>query len=73
MIGENAMSKEMKFFIYLIIHYAEHKGIGADEVINKLDKLELTNMVYDMYERYHQEAIENAYSDIDEQIKESSM
>lgn len=64
------MSKEMKFFIYLIEHYAAYKNIGADKVINKLDELGLTDLVYDMYERYHQEAIENAFSDIDELIKE---
>ena len=64
------MSKEMKFFIYLIEHYAIYKKIGADEVMNKLDELELTNFVYDMYERYHQEAIENAFEDIDNLIRE---
>lgn len=66
------MPKEMEFFIYLLEHYAAYKGIGADEVIKKLDELNLTEYVYDMYERYHQEAIENAFKDIDELIKEHS-
>ena len=59
------MPKEMEFFIYLIEHYAAYKNIGADEVLNKLEKLNLTDYIYNMYERYHQEAIENAYKDID--------
>ena len=66
------MPKEMEFFIYLLEHYAAYKGIGADEVIKKLDELNLTEYVYDMYERYHQEVIENAFKDIDELIKEHS-
>lgn len=44
------------------------KKIGADEVINKLEKLDLIDYVYNMYEMYHQEAIENAYNDIDRLI-----
>lgn len=66
------MSEEMKFFIYLIEQYAAYKNLGADEVLRKLDKLELTDYVFKMYEMYHQEAIENAFSDIDKLIKERS-
>lgn len=66
------MPKEMEFFIYLIENYAAYKNIGADEILNTLDKLNLTDFVYNMYERYHQEAIENAYKDIDELILEKS-
>ncbi|MBR2786479.1 MAG: DUF3791 domain-containing protein [Clostridia bacterium] len=66
------MSEEMKFFIYLIEHYAAYKNVGADEVLHELDKLELTDFVYNMYEIYHQEAIENAYNDIDKLIRERS-
>lgn len=67
------MSKEMEFFIYLIENYASYKNIGADEVLQKLDELQLTDLIYNMYEMYHQEAIENAYMDIDKLIKEHSM
>ncbi len=67
------MSKEMDFFIYLIENYAAYKNIRADEVLNILDKLNLTNKVYDMYEIYHQEAIENAYKDIDVLISEKQI
>ena len=66
------MPKEMEFFIYLLEQYAAYKGIGANEVMEKLDELNLTKYIYDMYERYHQEAIENAFKDIDELIKEHS-
>lgn len=66
------MTKEMDFFIFLIENYAGYKKIGADEVIKKLDELNLTDFVYNMYERYHQEALENAFVDIDNLIKDNS-
>ena len=66
------MTKEMEFFIYLIENYAAYKNVGADDVMKKLEELKLTDFIYNMYERYHQEAIENAYKDIDELIKEHS-
>ena len=66
------MTKEFEFFIYLIEQYAEYKNIGADEVLRKLDDLQITEYVINMYERYHQEAIENAFSDIDKMIEEKS-
>ena len=65
------MTREMEFFIYLIENYAAYKNVGADEVLKKLDELNLTNFIFNMYERYHQEAIENAFKDIDELIKEN--
>lgn len=64
------MTKEMEFFIYLMEMYAENKGISTTVIVNKLKNLDLIEMIYNMYERYHQEAIENAYDDIDELIKE---
>lgn len=66
------MTKEMNFFIFLIENYAAYKKIGADDVMKKLEELKLTDVVYNMYERYHQEAIENAYKDIDMLIEEKS-
>lgn len=62
------MSKEMEFFIFLIENYAAYKNIGADEVMKKLDELKITDFVYNMYELYHTEAIENAFEDIDKII-----
>ena len=59
------MSKEMQFFIYLIERYAEYKGKTATEVMQEWDSLEITDFIYDMYELYHIECIENAFDDID--------
>lgn len=59
------MSKEMDFFIYLIEQYAMYKGIAADKVLSKWDELGITDTVFKMYERYHCEAISNAFEDID--------
>lgn len=64
------MSKEMEFFIYLIEKYSDYKGKGSDEVLKQLDDLKLTDFIFDMYEMYHQESIENAYNDIDKLINE---
>ena len=62
------MSKEMEFFIYLIENYSAYKGKNSNEVLKQLDDLNLTDFVFNMYEMYHQEAIENAYNDIDRLI-----
>ncbi|MBR1884680.1 MAG: DUF3791 domain-containing protein [Clostridia bacterium] len=64
------MTKEMDFYIYLIEHYAFYKKISAKKVLKTLDKLNLTDYIYNMYEMYHKEAIENAYDDIDRIIEE---
>ena len=60
------MSKEMDFFISLLENYAEYKGTTADIVLKQWDSAEKTTFIYDMYERYHAEAMENAFQDIDE-------
>lgn len=59
------MTKEMVFFIFLLEHYAEYKNTSADNVLRKWDELELTDFIYEMYERYHNERLENAFDDID--------
>ena len=58
------MSKEFRFFTYLLESYAIHKGMTASEVLNLLDEKGLTDFVYGMYELYHVEAIENAFMDM---------
>ncbi len=63
------LTKEFKFFVYLLESYAAHKGTTADEVLKTLDDKNLTQFVYDMYEMYHIEAIENAFLDIDSLIE----
>ena len=64
------MSKEMSFFIYMIERYAEYKHCSSDEVLKNWDRLNLTPFIYDMYELYHIEAIENAFEDIDRLVEE---
>lgn len=66
------MSKEMEFFIFLLESYAAYKNTTADEVLKLWDKLKLTDFIYDMYERYHIERIENAFEDIDRRIAEKN-
>lgn len=66
------MSKETKFFIYLIERYAKHKDKTADQVLREWDELELTDFIYDMYEIYHIERLQNAFDDIDSLIEEKS-
>lgn len=63
------MSKESKFFTFLLESYAKYKGVTAAEVLKILDEKNLTDFVYNMYEIYHIEAIENAFMDIDSLIK----
>lgn len=63
------MPKEMQFFIYLLEHYAEEKGLPAGQVLDTWDRLGLTSFFFDMYEMYHSEAIENAYADIDARVE----
>ena len=63
------MTKEFKFFAYLLECYAVHKDTTADKILETLDEKNLTQFVYDMYELYHSEAIENAFTDLDSLIK----
>lgn len=63
------LSKEFKFFVYLLESYAVYKNTTADKILAILDEKQLTNFVYDMYYIYHQEALENAFKDIDSLIE----
>lgn len=64
------MSKEADFFIYLIERYAQTKHTSAQEILKLWDALNLTDLIYDMYEVYHVERLENAFDDIDALIAE---
>ena len=64
------MSKESEFFIYLIERYAEYKNSCAPEILTQWDSLGITEMIYNLYEMYHCESLENAFDDIDELVKE---
>lgn len=59
------MRKETDFFIYLIEKYAEYKNKTAPQVLKEWDEKHLTDFIYDMYEIYHVERLENAFKDID--------
>ena len=66
------MSKQAEFFIYLIERYAEAKKTTAQKVLQQWDSLDLTNFIYEMYELYHVERLENAFDDIDTLIAEKA-
>lgn len=66
------MTKEMKFFTFLMEQYAHYKNTTADKILRQLDELNLTDYVFGMYEMYHSEAIENAFADIDKLIEAKS-
>ena len=59
----------MEFFTFLMEQYARYKNTTADKILHKLDELKLTDYVFNMYEMYHSEALENAYADIDKLIE----
>ena len=62
------MRNEFLFFCYLLESYAAYKNMTAAEVLKILDEKGKTDFVYDMYEMYHTESINNAYTDIDSLI-----
>ena len=62
------MSKEFRFFIYLLERYAEHLGVTADVAYAKLSEKGLVDYAINMYELYHVEAIENAFEDLDNKL-----
>ena len=45
------------------------KNKTTSEIMKILDEKNLTDYIFNMYELYHVEAIENAYMDIDSLIK----
>jgi len=59
------LSSESEFFIYLIERYATSKQLNAAQVLKQWDELNLTAFIYDLYELYHVERLQNAFDDID--------
>jgi hypothetical protein len=59
------MSKEMKFFIYLLESYALQKGVSGRQVLDLWKSKHLVEVIYRGYELYHVERLENAFEDID--------
>ncbi len=64
------LSKEAVFFIYLIERYADSKQMTAPSVLKQWDDLHLTDFIYEMYELYYTERLENAFDDIDNLLLE---
>lgn len=64
------LSKEMKFFIYLLERYAESRDTTADAVLEQWDELGVAELIFDMYDLYHVERLENAFTDIDSLVAE---
>jgi hypothetical protein len=63
------MSDELVFFIWLIEKYAYDKNLPTSEVLKKWEEKNLVQDIYDSYQVYHTERIENAYEDIENLVK----
>ena len=50
--------------------YADFKKEKASEILKLWDQIGLTNLIYDLYEIYHVERLENAFEDIDKLVEE---
>ena len=62
------MSKEFRFFIYLLERFAEHRGESAADLYARLEAAGLVDYARDMYELYHVESIDNAFADLDRRL-----
>ena len=67
------MAKEMEFFSFLMEQYAAYKGTTANKILAQLEEKNLTDFIFSMYERYHTEALENAFDDIDRLLDAKSL
>lgn len=59
------MDYEHKFFIFLLENYASAKNRRTSDVLREWDAHGITQEIFDNFEVYHQEALTNAYMDID--------
>ncbi|MBQ4497225.1 MAG: DUF3791 domain-containing protein [Spirochaetaceae bacterium] len=64
------MSKETVFFVYLLERFAQYKDKFSYEILDQWNELGITDLIYDMYEIYHCERLQNAFDDIDALVKE---
>lgn len=63
------MTDELKFFILLLEKYAYDKNIPTADVLLEWEEKNLVQEIYDSYEVYHTERIENAYEDVEHLMK----
>ena len=66
--GDEAIRRLLPF--KLKDQYAKSRNTTADKVLELWDSLQLTDFIYNMYERYHCEALDNAFKDIDSIVEE---
>ncbi len=62
------MTQEMSFFIYLLENYTQYKQMNTADVLDRWNNAGIVPYIYDMYQQYHSEAIENAFDDIDNKL-----
>lgn len=63
------MTEEMVFFLFLIERYADSHDRSTGDVLQEWNEHGITQEVYDNYEMYHQERLENAFEDINSLLK----
>lgn len=63
------MSREFRFFIYLLERYAARNGETADKTLDRIKSHGLFDYAVGMYELYHVEDLENAFADLDRRMK----
>ena len=66
------MSKQSDFFILLLEKYAHYRGLKGSEVLQMFKQKGLISYIYEMYEQYHIETLQNAFDDLDKQLGLSS-
>ena len=66
------MSKEFRFFIYLLEHFAERLDCSAADLYDRLEKAGLLDYAENMYELYHVESLDNAIADLDARLAAAS-
>lgn len=67
---KSALSKELTFFIFLLEQCAAEKKTTATKMLEEWDAAGISNRIYSLYEQYHSEALENAFEEIDEMLRE---
>jgi hypothetical protein len=77
--GKGIMAKDFKlpqikdkyldYFVYMLEQYSEYKRVPGSEMLKLWDEKGVTQLVKDNYVMYHQEAITNAFKEIDHFIE----
>jgi len=67
--GGTFMSKESDFFILLVETYANYRDLKGSEILQLFKEKNLVSYIYDMYEQYHIETLQNAFDDLDKQLE----